>query len=344
MGDSLNVELARRDLERETSERYKGFVVRSRLKRVLNEAVKSNATSREEEVRRFPGRYVDSVKSLNGQVLWSNREIHDAFRAYFRGRFARCTDLPLQEFRSYLADFLHLRPDEAAGCEGVVTECEVHDALKQVGLNKSPGLDCLPYEVYLRLSHMFIPILTDMFNHWFAQGAIPGSVTKDVITLLKKGGRHVCEGLDNRPLTLLNTELKILARVLANRLQLVIRDRIGPEQTYAVKGRSIQDNLHLIREIIEGIEDGTEAALINLDQCKAFHRVDYRFLASVLETARFKAEFRRWFSMMYHNPQAVVQVNGRDSRALVIEWSVRQGLPPVSSSLRLHLGDSALKA
>ena len=77
-----------------------------------------------------------------------------------------------------------------------------------------------------------------------------------MITLLKKGGRHVWEGLDDyRPITLLNTELKILARVLANRLQLVISDLIGREQTFAVKGRSIQDNLHLIREVLEGIED-----------------------------------------------------------------------------------------
>ena len=53
----------------------------------------------------------------------------------------------------------------------MVTECEVRDALKQVSLNESPGLDGLPYEVYLRMSHMFVPILTDMFNHCFAQGA-----------------------------------------------------------------------------------------------------------------------------------------------------------------------------
>ena len=327
-GDSLNVELARGDLERESSERYKGYVVRSRLKRVLNEAVKTNATAREEEVRRFPDRYIASVKAPDGRLLRSSREIRDAFRAHFRGRFARCTDLPIREFRSYLADFPRLGAAEAAGCEGVVTECEVRDALKQVGLNKSPGLDGLPYEVYLRMSHMFVPILTDMFNHWFAQGAIPGSVTKGVITLLKKGGRHVWEGLDDyRPITLLNTELKILARVLANRLQRVISDLIGPEQTFAVKGRSIQDNLHLIREVLEGIEDDTEAALISLDQSKAFDRVDHRFLASVLETAGFKPEFRRWISMMYHNPQAVVQVNGRRSEVFAIERSVRQGCP-----------------
>ena len=183
---------------------------------------------------------------------------------------------------------------EAVSCEGVITECEVRDALKQVGLNKSAGLDGLPYEVYLRMSHMFVPILTDMYNHWFAQGAIPFSVTKRMIILLKKGGRHVLEGIDDyRPITLLNTELKIFARILANRLQLVISDLIGPEQSFAVKGRSIQDNLHLIRKVLEGIKDDTEAALISLDQSKAFDWVDHRFLATVLETAGFEPEFHR---------------------------------------------------
>ena len=290
--------------------------------------MKSNATAREEEVRRFPDWYIDSVKTPDGRLLRSCHEMRDAFWAHFRDRFARCPDLPLQEFRSYLADFPRLGAAEAASCEGVVTECEVRDVLKQVGLNKSPGLDGLPYEVYFRMSHMFVPILTDMFNHWFTQGAIPGSVTKGVITLLKKGGRHVGEGLDDyRPITLLNTELKILARVLANRLQLVISDLVGPEQTFAVKGRSIQDNLHLLNLVLEGIEDDTEAALISLDQSKAFDRVDYRFFATVLETAGFEPEFRRWISMMYHNPQAVVHVNGRCSRAFAFERLVRQGCP-----------------
>ena len=128
-GDSLGVELARRDLERESSERYKGFVVRSRLKRVLNEAVKSNATAREEKMRRFTDRYINSVKTPDGRLLRSTREIRDAFRAHLRDRFARCTDLPLRKFRSYLADFSHLGAAEAASFEGVVTECEVHDAV-----------------------------------------------------------------------------------------------------------------------------------------------------------------------------------------------------------------------
>ena len=285
---------------------------------------------RKEELRRFPCRYIEYVNAPDGRVLRSNCEICEAFWTHFRDRFARCPDLQAQEFRDYLADFPRLGEGEAASCEGAVTECEVRSAMKQVGLNKLPGLD---YEVYLRMSHMFAPILTNVFNHWLAQGAIPGSITKGVITLLKKGGRHVRGDLDDyRPITLLNTELKILARVLANRLLLVISDLIGPEQNCAVKGRSIRDNLHLVRQILEGIKDDTKAALINLDQSKAFDRVDHRFLAAVLETAEFKLEFRKWISILYHNPQAVVQVNGRCLGAFAIERSVATSLCPCSGA------------
>ena len=102
--DSLTVELARRDLERENSQRYKGFVVRYRLKRVLNEAVKSNASAFEEVLRRFLDRYIDFVKSSDGCELRTIHEIRDAFRVHFRDRFACCPDLPLQEFCRYLTD------------------------------------------------------------------------------------------------------------------------------------------------------------------------------------------------------------------------------------------------
>ena len=89
--------------------------------------MKSNATVRE-EVWRFPGRYIDSVKFLDGHLLRLNLEIHDAFGTQFRGRFVHFSDLPLQEFCSYLADFTRLREAEATRCVGVITDWEVCDA------------------------------------------------------------------------------------------------------------------------------------------------------------------------------------------------------------------------
>ena len=121
--------------------------------------MKCNALACEEELRRFPFVYIESVKSSEGRVLGSNRETHDAFRAHFHDHFPH---LPVEEFRSYIAGFLRFREAEAASFEGLVTEYDVRDALKQVGLYKSPGQEGLPYEEYIRLLHMFVRILTDI--------------------------------------------------------------------------------------------------------------------------------------------------------------------------------------
>ena len=61
---------------------------------------------------------------------------------------------------------------EEAGCEGHITEDEVQDSLKSVGLDKFPLVDGLPHEVYLRLSHMFVPLLATIYNNWMRQGSI----------------------------------------------------------------------------------------------------------------------------------------------------------------------------
>ena len=79
------------------------------------------------------------------------------------------------------------------------------------------------------------------------------------------------------------------------------------------------EQLHLIREVIERIENDTDAALISLDQSKAFNNVDHRFLVVVLETAGFEPESHRWINMLYRSTWAVVQVNEKHSGFFVIE-------------------------
>ena len=88
-------------------------------------------------------------------------------------QIARLPDQLRQEFRSNLANFPRLQNSEAAGCKGLVTESEVRDALKHVGLNKSSGLDGLPNEVYSRLSHMFVSILMNFFQPLVYPGKHP---------------------------------------------------------------------------------------------------------------------------------------------------------------------------
>ena len=124
------MKFAKGKLERGANERYTGLIVRPRIKRVPKESVKCYTFAHEGELQRFLSRYVEFVKSLEKRVLQSNGKIREAFRAHFRGRFARLPDLPIKEFRSYLANFPCFQKTEAAGYEGLVAECEIHEALK----------------------------------------------------------------------------------------------------------------------------------------------------------------------------------------------------------------------
>lgn len=67
----------------------------------------------------------------------------------------------------------------------------------------------------------------------------------------------------------------ILYTILANRLQAVLSSLIVSEQTFVVKGRTIQANLRLIRLIIGQVEN--EAPVINLDQFKGFSELTIVF-------------------------------------------------------------------
>lgn len=92
-------------------------------------------------------------------------------------------------FCNYLADFRWLSPTEAASYEGEITEGEFYVKIKKVSRRKSDGL---PYELYMILSQIFVPILTVRFNNWFHQGRI----SRVVITLWRKG-KGVGRNLDN---------------------------------------------------------------------------------------------------------------------------------------------------
>ena len=323
--DRAEINIAKAEIASLLIKRDQGLVVRNRLKRMSPEATNMAAEMRAEESRGASARHISSITSLDGRHLTTNGGICEEFRSNFQELFTREPGLSTAQFDAYLSDFPRLEAAEADRCEGPITEDEVWRALSNAGTEKAPGIDGIPYEVYLKLSPIFVHLLATLFNHWLKQGNIPRHFTKGVVKLLRKekdGG----DGIDNfRPLTMLNTELKILAKVLSGRLQVVLDKLIGPEQTCAVKGRSIQDNLHLVRTIIEKVDNG--AALIKLDQSKAFDRVDHRFLESVLSAAGLGHDFRSWIRLLYASPSAVVEVNGVKSKPIILSRSIRQGCP-----------------
>jgi len=92
--------------------------------------------------------------------------------------------------------------------------------------------------------------------------------------------------------SLLGVDYKLLSRVFASRLRGAMEQVIHRDQTYYVPSRSMVDNVHLIRDVLEVSSSlGIDTGLISLDQEKAFDRVEHSFLWKVLGKFGFNAGF-----------------------------------------------------
>lgn len=112
-----------------------------------------------------------------------------------------------------------------------------------------------------------------------------------VIISIPKSGKDPRIIDNRRPITLRNSDYKLLTYIFASRLQTGISDIIADTQSGFLKGRSIHNNIRLdIIEYRSQIED--DGFLLFLDFYKAFDSVEHLFIHSVLKHFGFGIKFR----------------------------------------------------
>ena len=212
-------------------------------------------------------------------------------------------------------------------CEKDITTDEIQKAISTFENNKSPGNDGLTGEFYKTFSEILANDLQDLCREISEVGRMPDSMRQAVITCIYKKGD--IEDITNwRPISLLNYDYKIFTKILATKMQPSLNDIIGTEQTAAIKGRTIIENLQLNRDIISYANlNNLEASIITLDQEKAFDRVDRHFLYKTLRKFGYGPKLLATIEAIYNNIEAQVKVNGNMSQSFLIERGVRQGCP-----------------
>lgn len=109
---------------------------------------------------------------------------------------------------------------------------------------KSPGVDGLPVEFYQKMwphiKYDFYLVYLEALEH----GSLGTNINKGLIKLLPKGkNEDTISGW--RPITLLNTSYKIIAKAIATRIKPIVKEIVRLEQTRFLGGRFILDNLIL---------------------------------------------------------------------------------------------------
>ena len=157
---------------------------------------------------------------------------------------------------------------------------------------------------------------------------IPSHMNTSVISVLLKPNKDPTHPSSYRPLSLINTDLKIITKTLAIRLETVISTLIHPDQTGFIKNRHGSDNTRRLFNIINlSQQTHTKTIIISLDAEKAFDQVNWTFLFHTLHRFGFGELFIHWIKTLYTSPKATVTTNGITSQSFTLHRGTRQGCP-----------------
>ena len=130
------------------------------------------------------------------------------------------------------------------------------------------------------------------------------------------------------PVSLLNTDYKILTKALAQKLQNVIGQIVNHDQIGYIKGRFIAETIRTIHDIVYLTEEQNMNGFITLiDFEKAFDSIEWNFLFKCLKTFKFGDSFLHWIKILYTDIKSCVINNVYYSECFKLSRSRRQGCP-----------------
>ena len=235
-----------------------------------------------------------------------------------------------------------LDPDRAEALGSAdVTADEVKQALRKCKPGKAPGADGIPVELYKKFKAQFAPILAAVFTAIGRRRQVPAGFLDSIITVIYKKGERL-HPLNYRPISLTNTDYRILARVLAGRLGEVLPAVIDPAQTAFIKGRSIGENVLLLQLLPALLQEEKRSGIVAFcDFRKAYDTVDRNFLLAVAEKLGLGEGFLQWIRLLLRNTRSAAVVNGYVAEPRLFVAGVRQGCP-LAPLLYLLVAQAAL--
>nr|GEU58651.1 hypothetical protein [Tanacetum cinerariifolium] len=193
-----------------------------------------------------------AVKGVMVDDEWLDEPCH--VKEEFRLHFANRSSAPSPNRCKLNFVFLNkLSPDLATNLERLITRAEVRSAVWGCGENKSPGPDG-----FTGCNSSFITFIPKTQDPKFVS--------------------------DFRLISLIGSLYKVVTKILANRLSLVISDLISDVQTAFLSNRQILDGPFIINEFLFWCKYKKQQAMVfKVDFAKAYDSVRWDFLDDVLD-------------------------------------------------------------
>lgn len=134
---------------------------------------------------------------------------------------------------------------------------------------------------------------------------------------------------DWRPISLCTFACKIISKIIATRVSIMLPKIIFLEQGGIVKDRSIQENIGIAQEMIVHIDKKCRGGnlVLKLDMSKAYDRPEWDFLIRSMKAMGFNEKVLDMVLRLLNNMSYTIKVNGENHGFFKSSRGVRQGDP-----------------
>ena len=209
---------------------------------------------------------------------------------------------------------------------------------------KSPGNDGLTTSFYRAFWASISGLVMASLKEGYEKKRFSDSQRQSVIRLIEKQGK--CREMMNgwRPISLMNVDIKLYAKVLAERLKVVCKHIIGSEQLAYVEGQDIHEGHLILNKVLEQARSKKLSGLIScLDFKGAFDSVRHKFIFTTLQKMGVGENLISMIKSLYTDNISAVLNFGTTTGWIALDRSCRQG-DPVSAYLFILVMEVLLNA
>ncbi|GJV91196.1 RNA-directed DNA polymerase, eukaryota [Tanacetum coccineum] len=261
---------------------------------------------------------------VDGEWIEDPPKVKNEFLEHFSNRFSMPTGQTIN-LDSHM--FQKISIDQNADLESDVSLEEIKKAVWECGTNKSPGPDGFSFEFIRKYWNIIQHDVVNAVKEFFSSSKFPPGSNSSFITLIPKSldAKMV---KDFRPISLIGSFYKIVAKILSNRLCIVMPDLISDVQTAFISKRQILDGPFILNELISWCKyHKIKAMIFKADFEKAFDSVRWDYLDGVLNNFGFGVKWRGWIQACLSSAMGSILVNGSPSSEFKFHKGLKQGDP-----------------
>ncbi|GJU54666.1 RNA-directed DNA polymerase, eukaryota [Tanacetum coccineum] len=261
---------------------------------------------------------------VDGDWVDDPTRVKAEFHAHFSLRFQ---DSGLSPSRINFSFPVRIKPDQVTELEKPLSSDEIRDAVWACGANKSPVLDGFPFEFFRKFWSLIGPDMCVAVKWFFSHNTFTRGCNSSFISLVSKvpDPKFVS---DYRPISLIGSLYKVVTKILALCLSLVIFELISDVQTTFLPNRQILDGPFILNELLSWCKFKKQQTMVfKVDFAKAYDSIRWDYLDDVLAAFGFGAKWRSWIKGSLSTGMASILVNWSPTSEFEFYRGLKQGDP-----------------